>query len=223
MVLGMVQRYDHASYIMRIKLNTPKLQPKNPRWGNWLSRAFGRFGLRVLGWQFEGVVPDVDKAVIVAAPHTSTWDWPVGMFAIFSVGLKVYWLGKSEFVNGRFRPLLVWLGGIPVDRSASNGIVEQTAQQFGVREHFLLALAPEGTRKAVTRWKLGFYYIARAADVPILVVGLDYGRKKITISPPISPHQPLGSVVEQIADFYTPVRGKNHDRAALTAKQILGS
>lgn len=207
---------------MRTRLNVPDLQPNNPRWGNRFLRGFGRFWLRVLGWRFEGEIPNVSKAVIVAAPHTATWDWPIGMLVIFSVGIKVYWLGKTEFVNGRFRPILHWLGGIPVDRSAANGVVDQTAQQFRVRNHFLLAIAPEGTRAMVPRWKLGFYYIARAADVPIIAVGLDYGRKKIPISPPISPHQSLATVVQQLAAFYEPVRGKNHDRAALTVEQIMG-
>lgn len=164
----------------------------------------------------------MNKAVLIVAPHTSSWDWPIGMFAIFGVGLKVYWLGKTEFVNGRFRSVLVKLGGIPVDRSAANGVVEQTAQQFAVRDHFLLALAPEGTRQAVEKWKRGFYHIARQAEVPIVAIGLDYGRKQIGISSPISAQQPFTETARQIADFYAPVRGKIHDQAALTYKEIAG-
>lgn len=204
-------------------LNPFTLHEKLPRWGNWFSRAFGRFFLRLGGWQFQGEVPNLSKAVLIAAPHTSTWDWPIGMFAILGVGVKVYWLGKAEFVNSRFSRVLRFLGGIPVDRSAANGVVEQIAMQFQTRPHFLLALAPEGTRKAVDRWKLGFYHIAQAADVPIFPVSLDYGRKWIEIGSPISPQQELDIVLNQVADFYQDVVGYNHDKASLSLEKIRGN
>jgi 1-acyl-sn-glycerol-3-phosphate acyltransferase len=175
-----------------------------------------------LGWRFGGEVPNISKGVLIAAPHTSSWDWPIGMFAILGVGIKVYWLGKAEFVNGRFRPFLTRLGGISVDRSAAHGVVEQTAEQFASREHFLLALAPEGTRSAVARWKLGFYYIAQQAEVPIVPVALDYGRKLVILGPAISAQQNFDAVAQQIADFYLPVRGRNHEKAALAYDQITG-
>lgn len=204
------------------KLNPLPLPPNIPTWGNWASRAFGRFCLRVLGWHFEGEIPNVSKAVLIAAPHTSSWDWPIGMFAILGIGLKVYWMGKTEFVNGRFQPILKWLGGVPIDRSAAKGVVQQTVAQFQARDTFILALAPEGTRSAVSKWKLGFYYIAQSANVPIVPVALDYGRNCVHVGPCIPADQNIHAVFTQIAQFYDGVKGKVDENAALTLDKMIG-
>ncbi|MEM7331896.1 MAG: 1-acyl-sn-glycerol-3-phosphate acyltransferase [Chloroflexota bacterium] len=204
-------------------LNPFALKEKLPTRGNWLTRGIGRTVLRLGGWQFQGKIPNVSKAVLIAAPHTSTWDFPIGMAAILGVGVNVQWLGKAELVNGRFRRFFHFLGGIPVDRRSTNGVVAQIAEQFRSRPYFLLALAPEGTRKPVERWKLGFYHIAQAADVPIVPVSLDYGRKWIEVGLPINPQDDRDTVSQKVADFYEGVLGRNHHKAALSLNQIKGN
>lgn len=168
-------------------LNAPVLGQAIPRWGGELSSKLGRGLLRLLGWRFEGSVPNLPKMVLIGAPHTSNWDFPLAMLALFTVQARVYWLGKHTFVNSLLKPLLLGLGGVAVDRRAASGVVGQTAVQFQEREQFLLGLSPEGTRSLVPCWKMGFFYIAQAANVPILPVSLDYGRKVLGIGAPIWP------------------------------------
>jgi 1-acyl-sn-glycerol-3-phosphate acyltransferase len=189
-------------------LNAPVLGDAIPRWGNGLSRSLGRGLLRLLGWRFEGSVPNLPKMVLIGAPHTSNWDFLLAMVALFAVQARVYWLGKDSFVNSPLKPLLLWLGGVPVDRRAANGVVGQTAVQFQERQQFLLGLAPEGTRSLVPRWRMGFFYIAQAANVPIVPVALDYGRKIIEIGTPLWPEVGETAVLAQLRTFYTDTQGK---------------
>ena len=189
-------------------LNAPALGDAIPRWGNGASRLFGRGLLRLLGWRFEGSVPNLPKMVLIGAPHTSNWDFPLAMVALFAVQARVYWLGKDSFVNSPLKPLLLLLGGVPVDRWAASGVVGQTAVQFQEREQFLLGLAPEGTRSWVPRWRMGFFYIAQAANVPIMPVSLDYGRKIIGIGAPLWPEMGETAVLAQLRIFYADAHGK---------------
>lgn len=179
-----------------------------PQWGSptlcWLSRGL----MRLLGWRFVGSVPNLPKMVLIGAPHTSNWDFPLAMLVFFSLQVRVYWLGKHTFVNGPLKPLLRWLGGVAVDRRASSGVVSQVAAQFQTREQFLLGLAPEGTRSLVPHWKMGFFHIARSAQVPILPVALNYGRKTIEIGEPLWPDVGETAVLAQLRTFYEGVQGK---------------
>ena len=200
-------------------VNTPELGNAVPKRGNWLSRAFCRALMFFLGWRFEGTLPNISHFVIVGGPHTSSWDFPLSMMALFAVGLRVSWLGKHTFVNGRFRRLLHWMGGVPVDRSVPNGLVAQAAAQFRARPHFVLGLSPEGTRRLVKRWKLGFYHIARAANVPIVPLALDYGRKTIGLGAPISASEDLETVLGQLQQFFDGVQGHNADKGFMQPLQ----
>lgn len=205
-----------SSNAMRISRHLPEEDPLNapvlgaaiPRWGNRFSRWLGRGILRLIGWRFAGSVPDLPKMVLIGAPHTSNWDFVLAMVALFAVQARVFWLGKHTFVNSPLKPLLFWLGGVAVDRRAASGVVGQTAVQFEKRSQFLLGLAPEGTRSLVTRWKMGFFYIAQKANVPILPVALDYGRKCIEIGEPIWPEVGQTAVLEKLRCFYANVKGK---------------
>jgi 1-acyl-sn-glycerol-3-phosphate acyltransferase len=202
---------------MRLTKRTPQVDPLNapvlgddiPRWGNWASRALGRGLLRLLGWRFAGTVPNLPKIVLIGAPHTSNWDFPLAMVAVFAVQARVHWLGKHTFVNGPLKPLLLWLGGVPVDRRAAHGMVAQTAVQFQESDQFLLGLSPEGARRLVPRWKMGFFYIAQAANVPIVPVSLDYGRKLIGIGEPIWTDGGQSAVLAHLRHFYADVQGKH--------------
>jgi len=200
-------------------LNAPSLGDAIPRWGNWFTRKIARGLMRLLGWRFEGNVPNLPKMVITGAPHTSNWDFVLAMVVLFALQLRVYWLGKHTFVNSPLKPLLRWLGGVAVDRRAAFGVVGQTVEAMQQREQFLLGLAPEGTRRLVPHWKMGFFFIAQAVEVPIVPVALDYGRKTIAIGKPINPEVGETAVLAQLRTFYEGVQGKYLDQFSLDSIQ----
>ena len=131
-----------------------------------------------MGWRVEGTPPTTPKYVVIVAPHTSNWDFPIALFISWYYRMKGAWFGKHEIFTW---PLLGWFfrlhGGIPVDRRCSHGFVEQAVRVFQEREQLVLALAPEGTRAKCACWKSGFYHIALKAGVPIALGYLDFQRK----------------------------------------------
>jgi len=200
-------------------LNAPTLGEAIPRWGNGLTRKIARSLLRRLGWRFAGNVPNLPKMVLIGVPHTSNWDFVLAMVVLFALQVRVYWLGKHTFVNGPLKPLLRWLGGVAVDRRAAFGVVGQTVAAMQQREQFLLGLAPEGTRRLVSRWKMGFFFIAQAAKVPIVPVAFDYGCKTIAIGEPIWPEEGEAAVLTQLRTFYDGVQGKYPEQFSLDSIQ----
>lgn len=160
------------------------LQGDFPLRGNRFSRWVGRVGMRLLGgWRIEGELPNIRKAIVPVAPHTSNWDFFVGVFAMLALGLNLNYLGKHTIFRFPVNGILRWLGGIPVDRRAASGVVEQMVVQFNQREHLVLALSPEGTRTKVVEWKKGFLHMAKAAQVPVVPIAFDFSRKIIDITP----------------------------------------
>jgi 1-acyl-sn-glycerol-3-phosphate acyltransferase len=166
---------------------SPDPGPSVPRWGNALTRGFGRAVLRLSGWSFEGMIPDRPKIVAIAAPHTCTVDVFLGIAVILALGVRVRWLGKHTIFWRPLGNVLRWLGGIPVDRTAPTGVVRDVVGLVKHERQLFLALSPEGTRAAVARWKSGFYRIASSAEVPIVPVALDYSRRRIVIGEPLMP------------------------------------
>ncbi|MBW2257505.1 MAG: lysophospholipid acyltransferase family protein [Deltaproteobacteria bacterium] len=164
-------------------MRVPKLGAAIPRRGNRLSAALGRWALQLAGWRFEGNFPDVPKCVIIVAPHTSNWDFPVGLAVMFAVGMRASWVGKHTLFRPASSSLMRWLGGIPADRTAPHGLVGGLVEEFRHRDGLFLVIAPEGTRKKVTEWKSGFHRIALGAGVPIAPVAFDYGTKTIHLLP----------------------------------------
>jgi len=165
----------------------PVLGPNVPQRGNAFSRAVGRLGLALLGFRFEGSVPDVSRLVMIVAPHTSNWDFLVGLFAKLALGLRARFIGKHTLFRGPFGSFLRWLGGIPVDRNAPGGIVESAIEALQTADKLYLVIAPEGTRKKVPAWRSGFYRIARGAGVPILPVAFDYRKRRVFFAPLVDP------------------------------------
>ena len=140
---------------------------------------------KILGWKLANDFPhDLKKYVVIAAPHTSWQDFPIGILARNTSGIKINFIGKDSLFKGPFGFIFRNLGGTPVDRSKSNNLVDAIVQVFNQKEEFRLALSPEGTRKKVEKWKTGFYYIAKGAKVPIVMATLDFGRKQVKISEP---------------------------------------
>ena len=164
-------------------LRIPALPPNAPGRGNALSRALGRWTLRLGGWRIDGELPDVLRCVIIVAPHTSNWDFVWGLATKLALGLQVDWIGKHTLFRFPFGFLLRRLGGIPVARHAPGDIVERIAQQVKERRQVFLGLSPEGTRRKVERWKTGFHRIAMVASVPIFPVALDYSARCVRLFP----------------------------------------
>ena len=165
---------------------------------------------QILGWKVNGAFPNLDKFVVIVAPHTSNWDFLLGILSRRVTHLRdAKFLGKSQLFKPPFGWLFRWMGGYPVDRTKNNNLVDAVVEIFDREPKFKLALAPEGTRKRVEKFKSGFYVIATKAKVPILMVGFDYSRKEIRISAPFYPSDSMEEDLKRIMDWYGDVRGKN--------------
>ena len=170
----------------------------------------GRVGLALLGWRIEGEIPNEKKLVAIVAPHSSNWDFVVGLLAKYAIGVRASFLGKHTLFRWPFGALFRRWGGIPVIRDASHDVVDQTVAEFARRETLVLAIAPEGTRKPVSRWRTGFYHIARGAKVPILLVTLDWGHKTVRFGPTLTVTDDVENDMARIQASYANVRGR-HD------------
>lgn len=166
---------------------------------------------KLIGWKIEGSFPPgLKKYIIAVAPHTSNWDFVIGVMARSILRIKrARFLGKSAL----FKPAYGWffraLGGHPVDRTKNQDMVQQVVDIFNEHDTFILALAPEGTRKKVTKLKTGFYYIAREAKVPIIPCGFDFSRKRIVIDTPFYPTEDFEKDMNTLMSFYRTIKGKN--------------
>ena len=174
----------------------------------WFWRAVGRAYLRLAGWRIEGTFPADPKYVVIVAPHTSNWDFTLGVAVVFAVELRVSWLGKHRLFKAPFKKFLRGLGGIPVDRGASHGVVGECVGAFNATPTLMLALAPEGTRKGVSQWKTGFYLIAAKAGVPIMGVGFDYGEHVVRLMPLFHPSGNLEQDLPLIQALFNNVHGQ---------------
>ena len=168
-------------------ISVPQLGPAIPRAHSALASAFGRLMLGLSGWRVEGGFPDVPKMMIIVAPHTSNWDFPVGLMAKFSLRLGCGYIAKQSLFWWPLGVFLRAMGGIAIDRSAASDIVAQTAREYASRRQLALVITPEGTRSRVDRWKSGFHRIAKAAGVPIVLAVFDYREKVVRLGPWISP------------------------------------
>lgn len=176
----------------------------------WASRLW----LRVFGWKAEGDVAAFKKYVVVAAPHTSNWDFPFMLAAAHVLGVRASWLGKHTL----FAPPWGWffrgLGGIPVDRRAPQTLVAQLAERFKAGDELILAVAPEGTRGKVPFWKSGFYHVAAESGVPIALGFLDYDRKLCGLGPYVTPTGNVRADMDRIRAFYRDIRARHPEHAS---------
>ncbi len=170
---------------------------------------------RLIGWRIEGKLPDIKKAVIIGAYHTSNWDGVLLIIAALAMGRRIHWLGKHTLFKGLAGPFVRLLGGVPIDRTASHGAVEQVVDVYKASDEMLLAVAPEGTRRKVSRWKRGFYYIALGAGVPIILGAPDYPTKRIIIGPTIHPTGDIEADMVAIRAFYETTTPKFPEKAGV--------
>ena len=182
----------------------PDVPESVPRRGSRASRWCFKLLLRIMGWAFEGAFPNLSRFVLIGGPHTSNWDFVVAMVIMGALGVRVTWIGKHTIFVWPFASLLRHLGGLPVDRSAAQGLVEQVSRQFESTERLIVGIAPEGTRRLTEHWKTGFYHIAVAAGVPIVPAYLDFQRKRVGTGSPVMPTQDMESDLRQLKAFYAP-------------------
>lgn len=189
-------------------MSIPRPGPSVPARGSGAMRAFGRALLALLRWRIEGEMPDRPRFVIAVAPHTSNWDFVVGAAAMFALDLRLTFLGKHTLFVGPFAGVLRWMGGVPVDRSAPHGVVGEALAAFARSPRLVMAIAPEGTRRRVERFRTGFLHIARGAHVPVVLAALDYRARCVRIGPVIEVGPDIEAERERIEAHFAKVPGK---------------
>ena len=177
-----------------------------------IRRQIGRLWLWVFGWKVIGPPPAARKAVVVAYPHTSNWDFPFALAVSYYHDVEIRWLGKKAMFRFPFGPFFRWLGGIPVDRSKSNGLVDSVIEAIEPYDEMAVVIPPEGTRGAAGRWKSGFYWIAHRAGLPIVLSFLDYSRREGGVGTVFETTGDIEADLLKIREFYVGVKGRYPDK-----------
>lgn len=170
--------------------------------------SLARLLFRLSGWKIEGTPLPSHRFVLIAAPHTSNWDAVVLLLAARMFPIQIQWFIKRSWFFFPLGTILRAVGGVPIDRSGRHGVVERAIAEFQQRERMILAVPPEGTRKAAPHWKTGFYRIAEGAQVPIVLGYLDYRRKVAGLGPALTPTGNLQADFAVFRSFYANVTAK---------------
>ena len=161
------------------------------------------------GWKITGELPQQSKFILAVAPHTSNWDFFVGIAVMFSLNLKVSFLAKGSLFRWPIKSLLTAIGGIGVDRSHSHGVVGQIVDKFNGNEQFILGLAPEGTRSKTIEWRTGFLHIAKQANVPVVPVSFDFIKKEVRFHAPVEITGDINQALISFKQLFADVCAKN--------------
>ncbi len=189
----------------------PRALPvRMPRHRDNLWRKCCRGLLYLGGWRLQGELPDHARLVVIGAPHSSLWDGFWCLLMKVGIGAEARIMIKRELFRGPLAWILRKVDALPVDRHAAVGVVGQMTKRFASGDPLWLAIAPEGTRKPVQRWKTGFWRIARAADVPIFPVALHYPEKRLVLGPLLEPGDDMEADIARLRAFFAPYRGKHH-------------
>lgn len=177
-----------------------------------MSKYFFKYFFRIINWKLEGEFPkDVPKTISIVAPHATWFDFPIGLGVRAEIELanniSLSFLGKAELFKGAFGWLFKGLGGVPVERFSKSDMVQSVVNLYKSNESLHIALAPEGTRKPVSKLRTGFYYMAKNANVPIVMIGFDYDRKVVVINQPYFPTEDMEEDLRVIARFYNTIGG----------------
>ena len=172
------------------------------------TQALAKLIFRLGGWKTAGALPEPARCVIIAAPHTSNWDAFMMVTAACIFRVRLAWFVKEEAFFFPLGPILRWFGGIPIDRTARHNMVGQAVARFEQSDQLILAVPPEATRKRSQTWKTGFYYIARAAHVPIVLGYVDYRRKVAGLGPAFFPTDDIEADFRVFEKFYASVTPK---------------
>ncbi len=174
-----------------------------------VARFLGKWFLQAFGWKVAGDAPNSKDMVVIAAPHTSNWDFVFLVAAAYSFGISINWLGKNTlFTTPILGKLLLWLGGISVDRSQATNMVDMLARQIVESSAGTnLVVPPSGTRRYTEYWKSGFYHIARNAQIPLVCGYLDYSKKEAGLGPAFIPKD-MPADMQRLREFYGPITAK---------------
>lgn len=179
-----------------------------------MTKALSKMFLKLLGWRLLEPADLPLKAVVIAYPHTSNWDFLYTMLGKTVLGQGAHWVAKDSLFRWPVAGLMRWMGGIPVNRRERTGFVEQMASQFAARDHFMLALAPEGTRSLTPGWKTGFYRIALAANVPVALGCVDYAKREVGVLAYLKLTGDEATDIARIAEIYAGRYGHRHELAS---------
>jgi len=185
----------------------PTLPPSLPHRGNGFSRLLGRAVLAAAGWRIEGEIPDRPKLIAIVAPHTSNWDFVIGIAAVFALGLRVRFLGKHTLFRPPLGWLMRWFGATPVVRETPQGAVAQAVAMIEAEPALFLGIAPAGTRTRDTPWRSGFYHIAHTARVPILPAAFDGPGRAIRLFPLFQTSGDYEADLPRLMALYDDIRG----------------
>jgi 1-acyl-sn-glycerol-3-phosphate acyltransferase len=175
------------------------------------------FIMRLAGWRVDGKLPDLPKFVLIGAPHTSNWDFVLFLGVIFTLQANVRFMGKAEIFRWPVGWFFRYCGGVPVDRKKSTGLVEQMVKASKESEHFILTIAPEGTRHQVAEWKRGFYHIAKNAGIPIVMAVVDGKHKEVQVVGEVFyPTEDMEADMKAIKGVFEGVTGINPRRKYIT-------
>lgn len=190
-----------------------------------IARAVRRLLLllyRMRGWKCVGEVPEPRRFIIIAAPHTSNWDFVNYLGLTADLGIRAHFMGKLSLFRWPLGGFMRQMGGIAVDRRNSGNVVQQMADEFARRAEFMLTVAPEGTRGKAVKWRTGFYQIALAAKVPMVVGMMDYGKKTGGLGPLIWPTGDFRADMLKVLEVYKGCVPKFPDRAVQSIDDIIG-
>ena len=177
---------------------------------------------RMRGWKAEGIVPEPRRFVLIAAPHTSNWDFVNFLGLTADLGLRAHFMGKLSLFRWPLAGFMRQMGGIAVDRRGGTNVVQQMVDEFARRAEFILTVAPEGTRGKTTKWRTGFYQIALAAKVPMVVGFMDYGTKTGGLGPLIWPSGDFRADMMKVLEVYRTCIPKVPERAVRSIDDIVG-
>ena len=173
-----------------------------------------QFLLKLWGFKVTGPNPEVvPKKVYAVYPHTSNWDFLLGILLKFAMPIDVNYIAKDSLFRWPYGIIFRKLGGIPVDRSKNNNFVDTMANLYNKYDKLAFAISPEGTRKSVSKFKSGFYYIAVKAKVPIILVKFDFGNKVVDYSEPFYPTGVYADDLPFIIKYFKGTKGKNPELA----------
>lgn len=170
---------------------------------------------RLMGWKIEVTVPLYDKCVVCMAPHTSNWDLLIGKLFAGAEGIHSSFMMKKEWFFFPLGIIFRAMGGIPVDRSRKTSLTEQMTQRFRESSRFILTITPEGTRKANPDWKKGFYYIAKGAQVPVLLMGFDFPTRTLSITGELHLTDDVDQCMHEMKEHFKQFTGKHPANFAL--------
>ena len=210
---GMYRDPDEQQFIVTEMTALIAHDPTNTqayfRRGNAFSKALARAILALFGWRVTGEVPDRAKMVAIVAPHSTNWDFVVGILVVFALGLRVRYLGKHTLFHPPLGWLMRWLGGTPVVRESPQGAVQDAAEMIAREDKVLLGIAPEGTRTPGKPWRSGFYNIATAAQVPILPAAFDYPANALRLFPLFEPTGDYKADLARLQALYAGIRRRD--------------